>query len=299
MSHSIELSGLDGSNPLAFLAALGTLDAFSVEMESRMSWSVGNGAWRPTIHINVPLNQDDFIQRLHSYLFSLSPRPELSRFDDLKLTASEYRGFVCDAVASTSQADRRWADYAAAFGSEIVFDDNTIQDTALRTMSGAGHQHFVKFMRILVLETKPEHLQTALFQPWQYEDEGPSLRWDPADDRRYALRWNEPSGDPIRTVRGANRLALEALPLLPTMLIGRQLHTTGFRGTGAKSTYWTWPIWSRPVGIDIVRSLVALQELQMQDPDRPRLEALGISEIYRCQRLTIGKYRNFAQAQPA
>jgi hypothetical protein len=298
MNHSIELCGLDGSNPLAFLAALGTLRVVSKELDARVSWAARGGAWRPVIHINSPLNQDEFVQRLHSDLSSSSPRPELSRFDDLKLAPTEYRSFLFDAVKSASQVDRQWADYGAAFGSEIVFDDMTIQDTALRTMSGAGHQHFVKFMRILILETKPEHLLSALFQPWQYEDEGPSLRWDPADDRRYALRWHEPSGDPIHTVRGANRLAFESLPLLPTMMIGRQLHTTGFHGTGARTTFWTWPIWAQPAGIDVVRSLLSVQELQKPDPDRPQLEGLGIAEIYRSQRLTIGKYRNFTRAQP-
>jgi hypothetical protein len=298
MSHAIELSGLDGSNSLAFLAALGTLSALSKETDARLSWNDRQGAWRPVIHINLPLKEDDFIQRLFSHLSPSAQRPELSQFDDLKLTAAEYRAYCLAATDAASSADRKWADFAAAFGSEIALDDGTIHDTALRTMSGAGHQHFVKFMRILVAKTESRHLHAALFQAWQYEDDGPSLRWDPVDDRRYALRWSEPSGDPIRTVRGANRLAIEALPLLPTMLMGRHLHTTGFRGSGAKATFWTWPVWSRPVGVDIVRSLLALQELQTDDPDRPRLEALGISEIYRSRRLTVGKYRNFTQAQP-
>jgi hypothetical protein len=298
MNHTLELSGIDGSNPLAFLAALGALRTLSNEPDVRMSWANRNGAWRPIIHSTLPLMRDELTRLLHSRLASSASRPEFSRFDDLKLLASEFRSFAKDAAECASRLDRQWADFAAAFGCEIVFDDSTIQDTALRTMSGAGHQHFVGFMRILIAETKCEHLCKALYDEWQYDDDKPSLRWDPVDDRRYALRWNEPSGDPIRTVRGANRLAVEALPLLPTMLIGRRLQTTGFRGTGARNTFWTWPIWEQPVGLDVARSLMSLAEIQKPQLRRSDLQVFGIAEIYRSQRLTIGKYRNFTQAQP-
>jgi hypothetical protein len=65
-------------------------------------------------------------------------------------------------------------------------------------MSGAGHQHLLGFMKQLVRLTTREQVGAALFAQLTSEDEGPSLRWDPQDDRRYALRWKEPSGDKIR-----------------------------------------------------------------------------------------------------
>lgn len=136
-------------------------------------------------------------------------------------------------------------------------------------------------------------------RPYSSDEEKPSRRWDTADDRRYALRWNEPSGDPIRTVRGANRLAVEALPLMPTMPVNGRLETTGFKGTGARNTFWTWPIWTTPLVLDAVRSVLALRELQLDPLPRADLAARRIAEVYRSQRLTIRKFRNFAPAQPA
>jgi hypothetical protein len=39
-----------------------------------------------------------------------------------------------------------------------------------------------------------------------------------------------------------------------------------------------------------------MKELQQDRPDRRKLLAYGIVEVYRCQRLTVGKYRNFGPA---
>src|SRR5690606_35990470 len=89
------------------------------------------------------------------------------------------------------------------------------------------------------------------------EGRGMNLRWDPIDDRRYALRWENPSADPSKTMRGANRLAIEALPLLPTMPINSRLGTTGFQGSGTRDTFFTWPIWSVPLNMPVVASLLS------------------------------------------
>jgi hypothetical protein len=165
-------------------------------------------------------------------------------------------------------------------------------------MSGAGHQHFLGFMRTLAAETTVEQLRGALFASWSYSDPPPSLRWDPMDDRRYALRWNEPSSDPIRTVRGANALAIQGLPLFSTQPRGGTLGTTGFSRVSRKGTFFTWPIWEDPLPLDVVRSLLALRELQAESPAPQRLRALGVVEVFRSQRITQGKYRNFTYGVP-
>lgn len=127
------------------------------------------------------------------------------------------------------------------------------------------------------------------------------LRWDPADDNRHALRWRDPSGDPARrsggTVLGANRLAIEALALLPTAPAGSRLATAGFTGTGRRDTFWSWPIWLRPIDVEVCRSLLALEDLVADKPDGVALTALGIAAVYRSQRITEGKFRSFTPAR--
>ncbi len=297
----ITLIGLVGSNPLAFLAAVGTLRTLATawpDRNVRMFWKRQAG-WTPVLAADCDLDEESLIAALHQQLRGMQDHPALSVDDNLKLPPDRFRRYAADAVEhAQATGDRTWADFVAAFGCDALAEDKVIQDTAFRTMSGAGHQHFLKTMRELVEVTEPDHLAKALFQPWTYEDDRPSLRWDPEDDRRYALRWNEPSGDPIRTVRGANRLAIEALPLFPTAPVGSSLETTGFQTGGSRETFLTWPIWETPASVDVVRTLLAMHELQTERPDRRVLLAQGIVEVYRCQRLTIGKYRNFGPAAP-
>lgn len=47
------------------------------------------------------------------------------------------------------------------------------------------------------------------------------------------------------------------------------------------------------------RSLVALKDLQGETPDRTSLSARGIVEVFRSQRLTVDKFRNFTWGMPA
>jgi hypothetical protein len=306
-TSELPLIGLDGSNPLAFLASLGTLRSLTnawPERQVRMSWSSA-GPRRPVLHTHQPVTPPEVVSALVGQLKTMEDHPAFSLGPDLNVTPEHFREFAERAAAHAGQTrDRTWSDFASAFGCEATLsNDGKIQDTALRTMSGAGHQHFVQFMSFIVQRTTAKHLEKTLFETWRYDDpvEKCTLRWDPQDDVRRALQWRDPSGDPERkrkgNMLGANRLAIEALPLLPTIPVGHELRTTGFSGRGSQSTYWTWPIWSGALSLDVVRSLLATSDLQVA-PGSPDLRSRGVTEVMRCRRLTIGKFRNFTPAQP-
>lgn len=307
MSYAIELPGLDGSNSLGFLAALGTLRTVATAWPKhgiRMSWR----GLQPELHSDVEATPDGIIEAICLELHGSQEHPAFGLDKNLEVPPGQFRLFAQSAAAAAAPPDRAWADFAAAFGCDAVAGEKNreivILDTALRTMSGTGHQHFLGSIRNIAQNTKGEHIRKALFEPWRYDDpvEKLTMRWDPVDDQRYALRWHNPSGDKTRRQRGSvlggNRLAIEGMSLLPTMPTGRTLATTGFTGRHARDTFWTWPIWNRAVSLDVVRSLLAMRELQVDEPPRDHLLKLGVVEIYRAQRLTIGKYRNFAPAQP-
>lgn len=297
MSEPVTLTGLRGDNPLAFLAALGALRVLSLvrpDNPPRMSWIIERGALRPVLHDFNGVDASALPETIDAALRDLcGPEPfQFARNTSVK--PAVFARFVIEAADRALPGDRRCADFAAAFGCEaLTTRQGKAQDTALRTMSGAGHQHFVEFMRTLCEKTNAEHLREALFGPWRRQDGPPSMRWDPIDDRRYALRWKNPSNEQIRTVRGANRLAVEALPLFTTAPAGGELRTTGFQ----RKT-WTWPIWDAAVGVEAVRSLLTLAELHTHAPDRRCLGAMGVAEVYRSTRITVGKYRNFSPARP-
>ena len=305
--NQVLLSGLDGSNPLGFLAAVGTLRSLSLTWSGRhpaLSW-LRHGCWRPVLHTQHPTSEAELVHALTDSLTGGDRRPELNDLgNDLTIEPGRFRVFADGVGKAANSQDRCSADFVAAFASEShVAQTGRIQDTAFRTMAGAGHQHFLAFMRNIIQYTTSEHLYRALFESWRYDDpvQNATLRWDPVDDVRYALRDRNPSGDPVRTnsgsVLGANRLAIEGLPLFPTTPDATRLETTGFRGQKASNTFWTWPIWTRPASVEVVRSLLSLRELQCEAPDRDSLRPRGISEVFRAQRLTVGKVRNFTPAR--
>jgi len=303
----LRLEGIDGANPLAFLAALGTLRGLSIAWPQRlvqMSWEPRD-AWRPRLLVDsASPNQEEVLGGLAVFADLRPGHEALGIGDDLSVAPDVFRRTAYRAAGSSSPsaAGRAAADFIAGFGCEAVTERNrgdVIQDTALRTLRGAGHQHFLKTMRDLTECAAADSLDRCLFQNWTRSDQRLSLRWDPEDDRRYALRWRDPSKDAAGTEWGANRLAFEAIPLFPVAPVGRTLATTGFRGSRANDTFFTWPIWEGPVGLDTVRSVLACDELQKESPDRGRLAAMGIREVYRSQRLNAGRYRNFSPARSA
>jgi hypothetical protein len=303
VTEPLVLRGLEAGNPLGFLAALGTLRSLSMalpEGDVRLHWAPAQGALRPFLKLPTGVDQEGLLTALIEQLRVLGDLAALTFAKDLAVSQIDFREAAKDAAQRAAAGNHLSAEFIAAFGCDAIAEAKTgaVIDTAWRTMSGAGHQHFLEFMCTLAKETEVDQLRAALFAPWTYGDLGPSLRWDPMDDRRYALRWNEPSGDPIRTMRGANALAIQGLPLFPTQPQGTGLGTTGFVRVYRKGTFFTWPIWEEPLPLDVVRSVLALREVQIESPPRGQLRRLGVTEVFRSQRITQGKYRNFTNGVP-
>lgn len=297
--HPLPLPGLDGANTLGFLAALGTWRiADQIQSGTKLHWKPHAGHWAPVLLLHQAVDEESFIEVMHLELAKMREHRIFTFSNNLKLKPG---GFAKEAEAALN----RWfeegelvsASFLAAFGSSVATNDQgDIEDTAFRTMSGAGHQHFLKTMNDLAGITTEEQLRNTLFQTWTYPDEKIGLRWDPSEDKRYALAWKNPSQDPTKTQRGANRLAIEALPLLPTFPVGTRLETTGFSGHRSNDTFWTWPIWELPITLETGRSLLALRDLQRDSPNSAEIRARGIAAVFRSQRITTGKFRNFTPA---
>jgi hypothetical protein len=286
-----------------------------------MSWTAAGGGWRPVLHFDAPVDRPTVVAALTE---ALTGRERASEFlmdaqDDqspgeLPMPAKEYAAVARRAAESATVSDRVAADFCAAYGCEVPpSEKGEVQKTDFFFTS--GQQSFLGSLRELAAAqpppspgrrrgaasiapgTGPSQLDHALFEPWSYPDPGPSLRWDPADDRRYALRAADPAKDPhapIRTVRGANRLAVEALPWLPTFPIGSGVMTRGFARSG-RVLLFTWPIWRPSLGANTVATVLGLTELYRDSPPRNELAARGIVEVYRARRIG-GYYRNFAPA---
>jgi hypothetical protein len=295
--NSLVLSAIDGANPLGFLAALGALRiAESVWPRNgvRLRW-IREGGWRPELTDIDAESADQLCERLAG-----SGRwAPLEAFENLgnniTVEAERFAAAVARAVDGSGAEDRRASDFAAAFGCEVCDDPEKgrIEYTDLCFITGSGHQHFLGTARGLPGAATAEHLREALFGPWTRGNKGLSFRWDPDDAKEYALRWRDPSVGGVWSVWGANRLAFEALPLFPALPTERGLRTTGFRTAKDRGHEFTWPIWSQWASVDTVRSLVALNSIQQDDPDRAELRGMGIEEVFRALRVRIGQGANF------
>lgn len=367
--NGLLLRGLDGANPLAFLAALGTLRTLSLawpDKKVRMNWVLAEGAWRPVLLCEPnTLPEEQVLTDLASYIWyrSLTPSREVVRAKSqaargaqtldwvdkklnkhvrLKKISTEYkkkqkkhiealvlkrrhywlsrthpyvlvgkdtnaphdvfRRCLKDAM-TRPRSDRFVHDQFAALGTDLPDEEGRMLDTALRTMSGSGHQHQLEFMANLLEQVTPEALQKSLFQRWDYSDpvKNLTLRLDPNDDARYALRWSNPSTDPTRnqtgSMLGANALAVMGFSLVSTVPTSTGINTTGFSGTGSHNTFWTWPLWQLPASVDVVRSILANPILREKRNDQEHLRRLGIAAVYRARRLTVGKFRCFTPAE--
>jgi hypothetical protein len=289
---------------LAFLAALGTFRALSLAeggSGTRMRWE-SNRRWVPVITSSTAESEEDLLAILESAVCGEEAISDAWKIgEDLTLGLDDFRNVLLKCMAVSKAGERTNADFLSAFGSDGIGSGpkkDRMSTSDLRALGG-GQQSFLGSIRELATITGRNHIRLSLFCRWEYSDSRPSMRWDPADYRPHALRANDPSGDPIRTMRGANRLAVEALPLFPTAPESRRLRTLGFKDRD-RETEVTWPIWNEALDLRTLASLLGLDQLQEDKIDGPRravLERRGIKQVFRAKRFTDGKYRNFSPAR--
>lgn len=240
--------------------------------------------------------------------------PELALGQRPDVAKDVYYDFAQDFLDQSSGHNRIAVDMLAAFGSDAVVDRETndkkeskIKPTPFCFITGSGHQWFLDTARDLANQATMERLRKVLFEQWTYEDEKLSMRWDPLDDRRYALMDIDPSDNKSksRTVWMANLLAYRALALFPSAPVKRQLKTTGWihlEESKKKRNVFTWPIWEKPIGVETIRSLLQHSELAQKSPSLEKLMPLGVCACFRAERIQVGQglnqKTNFSPASP-
>ena len=311
--HGALLSGLDGGNPLGFLAAIGVLQVLSdSNAEALMAWQVTPNGWRPYL-TGCGDDQDQICLALQTY-FCNSPTAIFDigktldgqkQSNKFPFDAEKFVNVLKAAVAQAHLLNRREVDFLAAFGSELHPDkDGLFQCTQFKMVrSGdSNSQGMLFYAKKSQKDPNIEILKRTLFLTWEYQDDGYSLRWDPIEDQRYALRWRNPSQSSVSegpgTMIAANALAVEALRCFPAVPIGKEVSTTGFQRLESQVTF-VWPIWTRPSSAHTVRSLLSIPDLGQTPLRRSELKARGVEEVFGVRRVQPNKYYyNFAPALP-
>jgi hypothetical protein len=300
------LAGLEPDNLLAFMALIGLLRALEEarpDWRPRAFWDVEAHPWRPSLTLEQPHTQAEVADAAAEGINALGARHAfLARFLDVKLNRADYRALH----AAADGGGQAVLDALVCDGA--VKDDGTLWPTPFCLLFGQGHQHFLDRFhdvpsgvlpgKLAKLKSPPDlsashYLATALFRPWQRIDPTDGFRWDPVEDRRYALRAGDPSGDAATTQHGANRLAAIALPLFPTVAILRRgearLLAAGTRYNSDGGIAFTWPIWSRAAALAGISALLAHPMLGAETPD-PAALPTGIVAVQRARRISVGKF---------
>ena len=293
------LTGLEPDNLLAFMALIGLLRALETARPAwrpRAFWDVETDPWRPILTLAEPLTEAKISDAAADGVRALA-RHHAATGDqaDLKLSLGDF-----DALHEAADAQGRCVlDALCCHGA--TRDDGTLWPTPFAFMFGQGHQHFLtRFRKIPADESTSDVIATALFAPWARNDRTDGFRWDPAEDRRYALRALNPSTDKATTQHGANVLAAICLPLLPVTPIRRRGKTqvlTPMTRYGTRGQIeFTWPLWTRRASLAAILALLRHPELAKESPEAANLPQTAALMLAR--RISVGKYFNVTPAAP-
>ena len=256
--NGTHLPGLEGTNPLGFLAALGVLVAFAKEDEQPRLWWSDDVA--PHAVVDEAFTVDRIATRaLESFAhWSESPAAnprrtdgsKMPKGDELKLTPGDIRTYL-DRAARCD-----WSGHlAAALVAEGSLDNQGVAKPSDFYFM-AGQQKFLDTVRKVLNAVTRVDIDTGLEGPWRYESEILSLGWDVTDDRVYALRANNPSPEKKLTNPGPEALALLGLSMHPVFAGRGRTDTQGCSGSW-KTGWYSWPLWRRPASPRAVKSLLA------------------------------------------
>jgi len=312
---SLSLPGLDGSNPLAYFAALGMLqvldDSRNCAQERnrwRLSWR-NEGRWMAVLHGTTDI--EAVIQRLHADVGSwqdelalqiayddegkrLPPTVANATFD-LKPVPETFRSYADEAADNCAPHCLRSARQIAAYGSELVTDNNgNLKPTALHFT--AGQQSFIGMVRTLQQGMTQDDFREALIGPWRNDSKLPSLSWNASAPRVYAYRADNPSGEKRGSVPAADWLAFVGLRFFPVASRRSRLLTACVAG-GWKDSTMRWPVWTPPLTTNAIRSVLTWRGLRESDVHE-QASAAGIAALYesRILRSDQGGYGSFSPA---
>jgi hypothetical protein len=91
-------------------------------------------------------------------------------------------------------------------------------------------------------------------------------------------------------------LAVEALPLFP-LAPDRGAGQAGFEGKADKRS-WSWPIWTQPISLDVIRSVVALPLNDGDEWPASNRREIGVAAVFQSRIvMPSGRYRCFTPAR--
>jgi len=309
---TVHLTGLVGTNPLGFLAALGALDAATrirPEAQPRLWWADG---LEPSARLDGLADIAELVDTLDTDRRRWQSSPLL----DFELDGKPIEDAKLDTAPHNNQL-RRWMEHVHTHGTDadIALLHALVAEGATAAMKKSdakptyfdftsGNQHFLAIARELRDGVDQPMIENALTGPWKRQTDLSSFRWDTSrGPRLYALSAKSPTrDDKPPSVPGADWLAFLGLRYFPVAARSgggqTRLVTTGCIG-GWKDGTFTWPLWGRsgpqPRGLSsaVVASIVADQNLATLSSEQRR--RLGIFRLLQAP-IVRPRYGHFGPA---
>ena len=283
--NGTHLAGLEGTNPLGFLAALGVQVVLAQESEQPRLWWSDDVTPHAVVNCDFTVDQiaDRALDVFRKWSGTPALAPDIPKVDESNLTESirekyrkhkieELKLLPSDIRAYLMQASRAHfgGDLSASLLAEGSLADWTDKGKAVKYRNGeaakvakpsdlyftAGNQKFLETARRILKGVSREDVLAGLKGQWEYASPLPSLMWDVTDDRVYALRAYDPGPEKKLTNPGPEALAVLGLSLHPVFAGRGRTLTQGCSETWKAGCY-CWPLWRKPATPYAVKSLLA------------------------------------------
>ena len=260
----LRLVGVDGSNPLGFLAALGLLrlvpratlgfcedGSFGAFVDGL---DTSEGELATLIAADAKAAENKSAPWRFTYTKAATKKQGPQEVADLKPPPEDFKKFLATCIDAWLTGNDEAAGYAAAYGTDVAVDRGKGNTKPTAFHFTAANQTFLGAVECIRASVTQEWVETSLFKG-HGERPGGNLRWDPGAERNWALMANNPNDDGTRVDAPLEWLAFRGLPLLPSFPRGSRIVTTGVVGRGDDMTF-TWPLWSIPASLLTTRSVL-------------------------------------------
>jgi hypothetical protein len=280
------LKGLNGSNPLGFMASVGLLRLLEVQgNHARLGFNEDGGlhAW---IECNPAL--DDLPGTVtRDAEAAAGPQPWRLGYEkqekkgikvvaDLKAPPEQFRVFLTSAIDEWLTGRAEQSNYAAAYGTDVAVDGNgNTKPTAFHFT--AANQQFLGAVEESRGKITRDWVEESLDDRDGKTKPGSNLRWDPDAERSRALMGVNPNDDGTAVNAPLEWLAFRGLPAFPCVPVGSRILTCGVTGHRQDEFRFHWPLWSCGASYATVRSLLLLTAgwIEKEEQIRRMIETHG------------------------
>ena len=275
------IKGLNGSNPLGFVASVGLLRLLAIQGNHARLGFTEDGAFHAWIECNPAVDIPGTVTKDAEAAAGPQPwRLEYAKQEkkgikvvaDLKAPPERFRDFLTSAIDEWVAGRPERSNYAAAYATDVAVDGKgNTKPTAFHFT--AAQQTFLGQVESLRSAIDAEWVRQSLETP-DASREGSNLRWDPDAERNRALMAKDPGKEKTAVNAPLEWLAFRGMPAFPCVPVGSRVLTCGVTGRRQDELRFHWPLWSCGASYATVRSLLLLAAgwIEKEEQIRRRIE---------------------------